>query len=123
MWSSLVTVVRPIPANHKEDLMLEKYFSAPKTLARLRAGLSGPYIDGFADALEQDGYSQGSAVRYLRAAGHLGHFLQGYGGTLADIGTGTLDAFHRHLPRCHCELSNGGRANHHVFFGAKRFRA
>lgn len=103
--------------------MLEKYFSAPKTLARLRAGLSGPYIDGFADALEQDGYSQGSAARYLRAAAHLGHFLQGHGGTLADIGASTLDAFHRHLPRCHCPFSNGGRTNHHVFFGAKRFRA
>ncbi len=103
--------------------MLDQYFSAPKTLARLRAGLSGPYIDGFADALEQDGYSQGSAVRYLRAAAHLGHFLQGNGGTLADISASTLDAFHRHLPRCHCPFSNGGRANHHVFFGAKRFHA
>lgn len=103
--------------------MLEKYFCAPKTLARLRAGLSGPYIDGFADALEQDGYSQGSAVRYLRAAAHLGHFLQGNGSTLADIGGGTLEAFHRHLPRCHCPFSNGGRANHHVFFGVKCFRA
>ena len=30
--------------------MLEKYFSAPKTLDRLRGGLSGPYIDGFTDA-------------------------------------------------------------------------
>lgn len=103
--------------------MLEKYFSAPKTLARLRAGLSGPSSDGFADALEQAGYSQGSAVRYLRAAAHLGHFLQGNGGTLADISASTLAAFHRHLPHCHCPLSNGGRANHHLFFGAKRFRA
>ena len=54
--------------------MLEKYFSAPKTLARLRAGLSGPHIDGFADALERDGYSHGAALRYLRAAAHLGQF-------------------------------------------------
>ncbi len=56
--------------------MLENYFSAPKALTRLRAGLSGPHIDGFADALEHDGYSPGAAVRYLRAASHLGHFLQ-----------------------------------------------
>ena len=34
--------------------MLEKYFSAPKTLDRLRGGLSGPHIDGFAAALKQD---------------------------------------------------------------------
>jgi hypothetical protein len=48
--------------------MLEKYFSAPKALARLRAGLSGPYIDGFAEALERDGYSPLTAVRYLLSA-------------------------------------------------------
>jgi len=103
--------------------MLDQYFSAPKTLARLRTGLSGPYIDGFADALEQDGYSQGCAVRYLRAAAHLGHFLQGNGGALADISESTLDAFHCHLPGCRCPLSNGGKVNHHVLFGAKRFHA
>ena len=103
--------------------MLEKYFSAPKTLARLHTGLSGPYIDSFAEALEQHGYSQGCAVRYLRAAAHLGHFLQRKGGTLTDISTRTLDAFHRHLPGCRCPLSNGGKANHHVYYGAKRFRA
>jgi len=52
--------------------MLESYFCAPKTLRRLRAGLSGPYIDGFADALERDGYAHASAVCYLRAAAHFG---------------------------------------------------
>ncbi len=102
--------------------MLEKYFSAPKTLARLRAGLSGPYIDGFADALEREGYSHGSAIRYLRAAAHLGQFLQRKGDALANIDAMALDAFRRHLPRCRCPLSNGGNVNHHVIFGAKRFR-
>ena len=32
--------------------MIEKYVSAPKTLKRLRASLSGPHIDDFADALK-----------------------------------------------------------------------
>jgi len=102
--------------------MLEKYFSAPKTLARLRAGLSGPHIDGFADALERDGYSHGSAVRYLRAAAHLGQFQQRRHETLADIDATTLDDFGRHRRRCRCPLSNGGKVNHHVVFGAKRFQ-
>ena len=31
--------------------MLERFYSAPKTLARLRTGPSGPHIDGFADYL------------------------------------------------------------------------
>jgi site-specific recombinase XerD len=103
--------------------MLEKYFSAPKTLGRLRGGPSGPHIDGFAHTLEQDGYSRASAVRYLRASAHLGRFLQCNGDTLAQVNSIALEAFRRHLPRCRCPLSNGGRANHHVFFGAKRFHA
>lgn len=101
--------------------MLEKYFSAPKTLARLRSGLSGLHIDGFADALERDGYSHGAALRYLRAAAHLGQFQQRRHATLADIDASALDDFGRHLRRCRCPLSNGGKVNHHVFFGAKRF--
>jgi hypothetical protein len=51
--------------------MLEKFFSAPKTLRRLRSGISGPHIDAFADDLEHHGYARASAVRYLRAAAHL----------------------------------------------------
>jgi hypothetical protein len=103
--------------------MLEKYFSAPKTLERLRGGPSGPHIDGFATRLEQDGYSHASAVRYLRAAAHLGRFLQPTGDTLVHVNSIALEAFRRHLPRCRCPLSNGGRVNHHVHFGAKRFHA
>jgi hypothetical protein len=38
--------------------MLEKYFSAPKTLRRFRSGISGPHIDAFADDLERDGYAR-----------------------------------------------------------------
>ena len=73
--------------------MLEKYFSAAKTLARLRSGLSGPYIDGFAEALEQDGYSPLTAVRYLRAAAHFGHFLRRRRSPFPDLGPNTLEAF------------------------------
>ena len=101
--------------------MLETYFSAPKTLARLRTGPSGPHMDGFADALAQDGYSPASAVRYLRAAAHVGHFLHRRRRALADVDASTLKAFRSHLARCHCPSSNGGVVNHHVVFGAKRF--
>jgi len=101
--------------------MLEKYFSAPKTLARLRTGLSGPYIDGFADALEQDGYSPLTAIRYLRAAAHLGRFLERWRSSFAEIDSKTLDAFNRHLPRCHCPPLNRGRDNYHTRCGASRF--
>ena len=65
--------------------MLEKFFSAPKTLRRLRGGISGPHIDAFADELERDGYAPASAVRYIRAAAHLGCFVRRKDGVLSDI--------------------------------------
>jgi hypothetical protein len=86
--------------------MLETYFAAPKTLERLRAGPSGPYMDGFAASLKRDGYRAATAVRYVRAAAHLGHFRQGRGGTLANI---DLSAFFQHLRTCRCPRSKGGR--------------
>jgi len=54
-------VVRPNRETLKKGLMPEKCFSAPKTPTRLPAGLSGPHIDSFADALEREGYSPGAA--------------------------------------------------------------
>ena len=73
--------------------MLETYCSAPKTLKRLRTGPSAPYIDGFAAGLEETGYSPASAVRYLRAAAHLGHFLDTRGVTFAEIEPGYQRSF------------------------------
>lgn len=101
--------------------MIEKYFSAPKTLQRLRAGPSGTHIDSFADALEQQGYAPASTVRYLRAAAHLGCFVQRQGHVLSHIDASTLDAFDRHLSRCRCPHSNGGKTGYHARFGVKLF--
>jgi hypothetical protein len=57
--------------------------------------------------LKRDGYSSDTAVRYLRAAAHLGHFVREQGGTLADI---DLSAFGEHLQTCRCPRSTGGTA-------------
>jgi site-specific recombinase XerD len=101
--------------------MLEKYFSAPKTLRRLRGGISGPHIDAFADELERNGYAPASAVRYIRAAAHLGCFVQRKGGVLADIDCNTLASFGRHLRRCRCPHFKRGKIGYHSPFGVKLF--
>jgi site-specific recombinase XerD len=101
--------------------MLEKYFSAPKTLRRLRGGISGPHIDGFADRLEREGYAPSSALRYLRAAAHLGCFVQRKCGVLADIDLNTLASFSRHLRRCRCPYFKRGKISYHAHFGVKLF--
>src|SRR5882724_4739487 len=95
--------MRPSMANAQQgEPMLETYFSAPKTLRRLRSGISGPHIDTFADDLERDGYAPASAVRYIRSAAHLGCFVQRRGGVLADIDFNMLHVFDGHLRRCRC---------------------
>ena len=101
--------------------MLEKYFSAPKTLRRLRGGISGPHIDGFADRLEREGYAPSSALRYLRAAAHLGCFVQRKCGVLAEIDLNTLASFSRHLRRCRCPHFKRGKISYHAHFGVKLF--
>src|ERR1700730_6663625 len=107
-------------AIHKRgNKMLETYFSAPRMLEHLRSGPSGLYIDAFAALLRRDGYSPDVAVRYLRAAAHLGHFVHERGGTFVDI---NLSAFGEHLLTCRCPRSKGGRGNHHTCYGAKHFR-
>jgi hypothetical protein len=98
--------------------MLET-FESPKMLAHLRAGPSGPYMDGLAAWLERSGYDPSVAVRYLRSAAHIGHFILDQGGTLADM---DLAAFSRHLRTCRCPRSKGGRRNHHTVHGARRYR-
>ena len=101
--------------------MLEKYFSAPKTLRRLRGGISGPHIDTFANDLEREGYAPASAVRYIRAAAHLGCFVQRKGGFLKDINLNMLDSFSHHLRRCRCPHFKRGKISYHAQFGVKLF--
>lgn len=91
--------------------MLESYFEAPTTLNRLRAGPSGPYIDGFARNLSEQGYSRSTAQRYLRSASHLGRFTQIKGISLEAVDSNVLVEFERHLPLCRCPESNGGTTN------------
>jgi hypothetical protein len=98
--------------------MLGTYFGSPKMVVHLRAGPSGPYMDGFAGSLELSGYERSVAVRYLRAAAHVGHFTLEQGGTLADM---DLSAFARHLRTCCCPRPKGGRRNHHTVYGARRY--
>jgi len=99
--------------------MLETYFSASKMRAHLRSGPSGPYLDGFAAALERQGYSADTAIRYLRAAAHLGHVVARQAAMASEI---DLAAFSQHLRSCRCPRATGGRSNHHTIFGAKLFR-
>ena len=98
--------------------MLETYFSASKMLRHLRSGPSGPYLDGFAAALERLGYRPQTSVRYLRAAAHVGHVMDEQSAGLTDV---DLAVFGEHLRTCRCPRDKGGRRNHHTIYGARLF--
>ena len=99
--------------------MLETYFSVPKMRAHLRSGPSGPYLDGFAAALERQGYSADTAVRYLWAAAHLGHVVAREGAMPNEIEIWRRSSSTYAFADVR---ATGGRRNHHTIFGARLFR-
>ena len=103
--------------------MIDRYFSAPKTLRRLRRGPSGAYIDDFADILARDGYAPATVRPSLRAAAHLGIFLERRRKTWAGLDAATVGAFRRHLRRCRCPEFKANRHGHQATFGVQRFQA
>src|SRR6476646_5912110 len=112
---AFATLIRPSMANAQQgEPMLETYFSAPKTLRRLRGGISGPHIDAFAGDLEREGYTPSSAVRYIRAASHLGCFVQRRASVLKNIDLTMLESFGSHLRRCRCPHFKRGKISYHA---------
>ena len=99
--------------------MLETYFTTARMLGHLRSGPSREYLDGFAAVLERQGYGADTAVRYLRAAAHVGYVVARQGAMPSDI---DLVAFSEHLRTCRCPRAKGGRRNHHTIYGARLFR-
>ena len=90
--------------------MLDKYFESSFTLGRLRSGPVAPWVEGFAQSLDRDGYSWWTARTYLEAANHLGRFLQLMGFALAAVQPETIVAFERHFTRCRCPKPRGGKS-------------
>jgi site-specific recombinase XerD len=92
----------------KEDTVLDRCFSNPSTLHYLRSGPTGPFLDGFAEALLAQGYSSDTTGRFLYAADHLVRWVMRRGDAIADLDETLLDHFVRHLPKCRCRVRHGG---------------
>ena len=56
--------------------MLENHVKTPRTLERLRSGLTGPFLDSFAEWLRQGGYAPVIVRFHVRAAHGLGGWMQ-----------------------------------------------
>lgn len=89
--------------------MVEQFFEHPYTVRYLRGGATGPHIDGFAAALQQQGFKRGVARSLLRGVAHLGHWMDRRHLALVDLDEEVLKVFRRHLSRCRCVRRNKGR--------------
>ena len=79
--------------------MIEKYFTQPKTIARLHAGLLGPHLSSIAEALDQARYSMATIRLHLRAADRFGAWLLKQKITLADLSNAIVDRYIQGLDR------------------------
>jgi hypothetical protein len=90
--------------------MLDKYFESSFTLDQFRNGPAAPWLDGFAQSLDRDGYSRWTARTYLGAAHHLARFLELTDIALVAVQPETIVAFERHLTRCKCPKPRGKKS-------------
>jgi len=100
--------------------MLESYFKLKHTLQRLRAEPTGRFMDDFANALHTKGYGIWAAQAYLRAAAHLGAWMNRRGFAVPQLDEDLIAEFARHLPSCHCLGQNRGIYDDAVI-GARHF--
>lgn len=100
--------------------MVEHFFAGAPTLARLRAGRMGPFVDGFAAALKTAGYAWDTARGYLRASAHFGMWAEAEGLGIGALDEQALAGFAQHLGRCACLRHNVGRYADAVV-GARHF--
>jgi site-specific recombinase XerD len=88
--------------------MISDYFDAPRALKRMRSGIIGPYIDGFATALAEAGYSPHTIRGYIRAAVHVGLWADQCSIGISSFDDDILIRFRRHLSQCRCGGRNKG---------------
>lgn len=98
--------------------MLSHFFEAPARIREIRSNPSAMSIEGFADYLFQNGYSEISARRHIRAAEHVVRWATRSDLSVSELDDRALKRFGNHLKRCRCgrycrcnplEISNGAR--------------
>jgi integrase/recombinase XerD len=99
--------------------MISEYFEAPWAVERLRSGSVGLYLDGFVSALDEAGYSPHTICGYVRAAAHLGRWIDRQGIAITSIDASILSRFRKHLSHCRCHKNKGVFGD--GIKGAKRF--
>jgi site-specific recombinase XerD len=86
--------------------MLNRYFQRLSTLERLRTGPAGPFLDGFIEALEDDGFAVGTVRDYCRCIAHFCQWATRRRIATEQWNESTIELWRRHGNRCR----RGGKA-------------
>lgn len=98
--------------------MLERFFTDPKDLDRLRRGALGDALDDVATFLHDGGYSPTVARGYLLIGGHFSHWLSLEGIAPAGLQLDTTARFRdEHWPVCRCSRPRGERGHVNASLG------
>jgi integrase/recombinase XerD len=98
--------------------MIEQFFDGPSRIQSLRDGPGGPFLEGFARELFQEGYAEITARRHIRAAEHLLYWTNQQGTPIRRLTEKFVEDFDRHFDQCQCprfgtsdrlQLLNGAR--------------
>lgn len=92
--------------------MIEKFFTQPQTLFRMRVGILGPYLPVIATSLDEAHYSTATIRLHLRAADHFGVWLQEKNIGVADVCKSTVDSYIQGLDRQYSRSTPNGRLPH-----------
>jgi len=90
-----------------EDMSMERYYTRPRVIKRLREGTLGMHIDGFAACLYERGYKREAAQIRLRLVADLSRWMQRRDLTFRDLDEETVDAFLCSRRRRRCRARRG----------------
>jgi site-specific recombinase XerD len=103
--------------------MLEQYFKTETALVYSRPGPSQPFLEGFAETLAKEQYAGRTIEECLRAAAHLGAWIEAEHFEILNLNDNQFKIFISHLAKCSC--LTGVRCNRtkntKVRSGARKF--
>jgi integrase/recombinase XerD len=82
--------------------MLAEYFDSSLRIEEIRGCPAGYALEGFAEALYEEGYARLTARRHLRSAEHLVRWTSRTGIPVTDLEERFIGEFSHHLNRCRC---------------------
>ncbi len=88
--------------------MISEYLDT-SAVQQYRVGSFGPFIDGFAEMLRNAGFAYHTICGHLRAAVHLGRWMDDRKIVLTALDGEVVKRFRHHLPRCRCSSRSKGR--------------